>query len=422
MNILRRSVFLTAFALLGWSAFHWAEAGGKYAFRTMHYAVETTVSQDLAADIGEHMEILYAGYSKIFSGKPRIAGPSEVIIYKDQQEYEDNGGMRNSAGAFQPGKNDIKAFAAPSLRQTLAHEGFHQFYAKFLGTNGGVQWINEGLAEFFRCSLIDGAEVKPGLITKQDADRFKEMAAKDELIAPKELLTMDNATWNKNLETNLKKAYGQYMESRFLVYFLRFADKEKYVNYLNKYIKAVQLGKSGGDAVAMGFGAKFPEVAKEFTQWVENDLKPCAPEACSANLFHLAQLLYQFQKSGGKVENLEALKARMKDQRGVKWSVIPITMDVEHPYGPKDMDVAEKWFVCPKCGKGYELLNDPDAPEEGLPMIVCYAHHKKLAVCASFEKMKVFSNEGERVWPVVRNRQVQALKKEAGKAKKTGKD
>ena len=64
----------------------------------------------------------------------------------------------------------------------------------------------------------------------------------------------------------------------------------------------------------------------------------------------------------------------------------------------------------------HDLLEDPEAPEEGLPMIVCYEHHKKLAVCASFKKQEFGSKS--MIIPDVRNRQIKDLKKISKKSNK----
>lgn len=405
------------------------QAAKTYTFKTKHYVIETTVSPDFAAEMGELMEILHAGYSKFFTNRPRGKGMSRVVIYKTRAEYMSVGeGMANSGGYFSPRDDKIVSWLEGHenyLRnQVLAHEGFHQFFAKCIGTSG--PWINEGLAELFAYSLIDGTDIKFGLVTTRDILGLKKAMSSAKKLSMEELLTMNSRDWSSNLASDAELGHCQYAQSRFLVHFLRHADEGKYASCLDRYIKAIQGGKDGIPALKAGFASKLADINEAFPKWIDEDLKPECPESCSANLFHLAQLVYQFKKAGVEFGTIEELKEKVKSNKDVKWRVIPITLNTEKLYGPEDMDIVEKWFVCPKCAADkkrteYELVDDPDPPEEGLPMILCCAHHKKLAICASFRKAQGSSAKGG-VWPEVRNTQIKILRKAIDDKKKGKKD
>jgi hypothetical protein len=134
------------------------------------------------------------------------------------------------------------------------------------------------------------------------------------------------------------------------------------------------------------------------------------------------QLAYQFKKGGVEFDSVAELKEKVKSSKDVKWRVVPITMETDKLYGPESMDVVETWFVCPKFADAkkpaeYDLVEDPEGPEEGMPMIVCYGHHKKLAVCAAVRKPEGSSGRGGLV-PQVWNTQTKLLKKQVKGAKK----
>jgi len=423
VSYLKRPALAVLAAVMWVTSSPQVEARYPYRFKTKHYQIETTVSPDFAAEMGELMEILHAGYSKWFKGKPRSKGLSRIIIFKTAGEYAAHGdGPPNSGGYFSPSDDKIVSWLEGHeeyLRtRILAHEGFHQFFFKHVGIS--APWINEGLAELYAYSLIDGTDIKFGLVTTMDIARLKKVLASPKRLSLKRLLTMDHRTWNENLARDIALGQCEYVQARFLVHFLYYADGGKYKKYLQKYVNAIQAGKDGNAALAAGFGKKLAEINQEFPKWVVEDLKPaCLEESCSANLFHLAQLYYKFKKAGVKFDTLDDLKEQALSNKDVKWSVVPITLDADHLYGPQDTEEIEKWFVCPKSKKGYELVDDPDPAEEGLPLIVCYAHHKKLAVCASFRKSKKGDRMG--VIPNVRNIQIKTLKRLAKKAKKNKK-
>ncbi|MEW6357205.1 MAG: hypothetical protein AB1696_12825 [Planctomycetota bacterium] len=402
-----------------------SEAQRTYKFKTKHYLIETTVSDDYAAEVGELMEILHAGYSKWFKGAPQSKGLSRIIIFKTRDEYRAKGnGPANSGGFFSPSDDKIVSWLEGHeeyLRtRVLAHEGFHQFFYKHVGTS--APWINEGLAELYAYSLIDGTDIRFGLVTTTDIAQLKKVLASPKKLSFKELLTMEHSTWNENLGRDMELGLCEYVQSRFLVHFLYYANEGKYKKYLQSYVNAIQGGKDGNNALNAAFGNKLAEINDAFPKWAAEEVKPvCVEESCSANLFHLAQLYYKFKKADVKFDTLDELKEQAKSNKDVKWNVVPITLDPDGLYGPQHTEEIEKWFICPKSKEGYELFDDPNAPEEGLPLIVCQAHHKKLAVCASFRTKEKKGDRGEGIYPDVRNIQTKTLKdlvKEAKKKKK----
>src|SRR5688572_12857032 len=135
-----------------------------------HYWIKTDLPADEAISLAQHLNFMYAEYSKRLASMPvRVQERLNVLLFKDRRDYEltllarfgvsakGSGGMFfvNSAapgGALALWTGDLPR---QRIQHVIQHEGFHQFAYSRFGNDLPV-WLNEGLAEFFGESLVIG--------------------------------------------------------------------------------------------------------------------------------------------------------------------------------------------------------------------------------------------------------------------------
>jgi len=390
-----------------------AVAGEFYTYKTAHYIIETDISPEFSVRIGELMEILHAGYSKIFGKmRPRLKGLSVVRIRKRKEDYlKKDGGLPNSGGFYSSYHRMLCSYLEKQesylIHNVLPHEGFHQFFDKYIGA--GATWVNEGLAQFFEHSLIDGTEIKFGLVKKRDLDYIKKVLDSDERLSLRQLLTITNSEWSQNLMKDPSgKGKRQYAEARFLVHFLVMAKDGAYQKYLNAYLVLLKKGVTGERALIAAFGRNFKAIDDAWREYIR-DMKPTVPVSCTANLTYLAHLLKIYHEAGEKIDSIEQLYEAAMAKKLTGWEMLPLSYDEEQKVTADDIETIKKWFVCPsrvKSGRKKPPKGEPEIsytferlyPDEQLPSIVCRNHGTKLMIVAHFEL-----NDKGKITPVVEN-------------------
>ena len=347
---------------------------------TRHYLVKTDVSADFAKNLGDVMESCYTAYSKYARGKPRFAEKSTVIVFKRQKDFLKQ--VRevgpNTAGCYSPATKELASFlesqGEDGVYEVLRHEGFHQFFDKYVGTNAPA-WINEGLAGYFEHCIKEGNEYKYRIVLKMDVDLLQRAFKGDKVnfISPRELMLMELPEWNRNVEARFDKARLQYLEARLLVQFLM--SKKEYTRMMDNYLLACGKGLGLEQGIRVAFGAKLDSLTKAWMEYMKN-MKVSVPESCTLNLQYLATLLQMFSKYE-KIDSPAALHAAVKNNKTIKWYIRAIGGGPDDKITQDDWDVVEKWFHCPKEkrkleGCSYEFVKSES--KCGFPDIICRNH------------------------------------------------
>ena len=225
----------------------------KFEVETKHYVVRTNVSQELAQKIADHAELIRRLYESVFpSSKQKRKSP--IIVFKDAQEYRQNGGPQNAGGHFDPTWKQLYLFQYPKESDTLLvlyHEGFHQFLDGVVDTHI-PQWFNEGLADYFGPSEYFKQKGDEGMKVRPNPWRLqlvKQMLRNEQHVPWEKLLNMSQA------EMYQKEAIGRhYAQAWSIVYFLAEADDRAHFHYLKDYFQALRKGKSQAEAWQAAFG------------------------------------------------------------------------------------------------------------------------------------------------------------------------
>ena len=90
-------------------------------------------------------------YAQLFPPTDAITAVATVRVCKDRDEYLRYGGAWNTAGHWNPVREELVLYEAgreDSLR-TLYHEAFHQYVHHAIGELGPHYWFNEGYGDYF---------------------------------------------------------------------------------------------------------------------------------------------------------------------------------------------------------------------------------------------------------------------------------
>lgn len=343
--------------------------------------IETDVSSDFAQEIAEYMESLYVAYTKYTRGQPKFTTKSSVIVFKKQADFISRveGVGKNTAGCYAPSTKALVTFlekqGEDGVKEVLRHEGFHQFFDKWIGQSPAI-WINEGLAGYFERSIKEGNDFIYGIITKQDVALVQQALKGDKLsfISPRELMLMDVGSWNRNVEQRYDKARLQYLEARLLVQFL--LSKKDYTRMLDNYLKACERGADLEEGLRLAFGNKLAPVTKAWLDYMKQ-LQPNMPQCCTFNLQYISALLQMFSKYHKDIPSPAALLEIVRKNKDITWYVREIGGGSDDKFTQKDIAVVEKWFVCPNSKNKdmactYEFVKSDE--KLGYPDILCRNH------------------------------------------------
>jgi hypothetical protein len=212
------------------------------------------------------------------------------------------------------------AFFVESLpRQRVAHvvqhEGFHQYAHAFFG-NELPPWLNEGLAEFFGESVVEGRSVIVGQASPSAVDQVRASVEQGRTIPFRDILGMDDAHWTEAVRAG--NARQQYVQAWSMVHFLVYAENGRYEPFFTNMLRLLNDGVKPYDAMVRAFSLDSePELRAFETRWKDyaRNAKPGAYVAARGRLEFLAEGLRVLWAKGVKPASMDELKAALRDER-----------------------------------------------------------------------------------------------------------
>ncbi len=297
--------------------------------QSRYYSIRSDLPADQTRALSEHLDTMYEEYSRrlVQQAGLRRRSPEylSVYIFAFQQDYLDT--MRTQFGLNATGSGGMffvsprgagLAFFVENLpKQRVAHvvqhEGFHQFAYAYFG-NELPPWLNEGLAEFFGESVVEGRTVVIGQASPQVVTQVRTAIERDAHIPFLDILQMDDKRWADRVRSG--GAALQYMQSWSMVHFLVYGDKGKYQGYFEALLKMVNAGSKPYDAMraAFRFTSDADVVAFE-KKWKEYAMaaKPGAFVAARGRLEFLAEGMLDSWGKGVRPKTLSDLRNAMRE-------------------------------------------------------------------------------------------------------------
>jgi hypothetical protein len=300
--------------------------------QSRYYSIRSDLGRDLSMQYAAHLDTMYDEYSRrlVQGGGLRRRSPEflNVFMFARQQDYLDT--MRTKFGINAEGSGGM-FFVAPQrgaglaffvedlprqrVEHVIQHEGFHQFASAFFG-NDLPPWLNEGLAEFFGESVVEGRTVVIGQASPQVVAQVRDAVKRGQSIPFLDLLSMDDARWNANVRTG--QAALQYMQSWSVVHFLVYGADGKYQPNFQGLLQLVNAGTKPLDAMRKAFRFRDDgDLAVFESKWKEYaaDAKPGAYIAARGRLEFLAEGLAEVWAKGARPTTLDELKAALRDDK-----------------------------------------------------------------------------------------------------------
>lgn len=232
------------------------------------YVIFSDLSQDEIQPWAEHMDAVFQEYDRRFAGfRPTRPQPLPLYIFRTQQAYQafllSHGiNAANSSGMFfiQPSLQGLATWVGArrpgAAKETLQHEGFHQFAYAYLGSRLPV-WLNEGLAQYFEHGVLTSAGMYLG---RADVDRIlnlKKAAADQRLLPLTRLAEMNNEDWSTMLRSDANTSDVIYDQAWSLVHFFIHAENARYRPAFERYLELAAAARNPAeqkDAFLKAFG------------------------------------------------------------------------------------------------------------------------------------------------------------------------
>ncbi len=265
-----------------------ATAGDMLNFKSRFYEISTDLDREMARQVADHMDLVFAEYTRRFSQfRPRAAAKNPLVVFRRETDYLEFLARHGIDGTGSGGMFFIKSGASAlvtflegqSLERmfhTLRHEGFHQFAFARIGPDLPI-WANEGLAEYFAETVVAKRGLSAGQVPAGRLAVVKRAIADNAHIPLAELLTMSGEEWNQNVRDRIGSL--QYDQSWSVVHFLVHGDK-KYQRAFEAYLKMIATGLEPAEVARRIFGASTDAFEQAWKTYVTN-LEPTAEPAIS---------------------------------------------------------------------------------------------------------------------------------------------
>lgn len=360
-----------------------------YSLQTTNYHIHTTVSENFAKLIADHMEQIFREYQSrldtLFGN--RQTDRMQILVFENQGEYLQALGSRvqGSRGVFMPDKKLLAGFIGNDppdvLFNVLYHEGFHQFVYHYIAKRCPV-WLNEGLAQYFSEATWKGKRFKVGGVPPQRLTILREKEDKTPVDAER-LLTISTEEWAQKVNTRDPETSTLYNEAWLLTHFLIDGAGGRFRPEFQEYIGKISDGEDSYDAFVDCFGDKFSKLQQALERYLQK-LEPSDKYICMQNIRTIGGLLQAIASHKpdlfDDVDDMDDLQELLQD---MEWQL-------ELPDGTalssKDGDKLDEFFQCPFDSHhdiSYRLLYPS---ETELPAIECDHHPGDVKVMAWLSK------------------------------------
>jgi hypothetical protein len=142
--------------------------------------VLSDVSKEWSAKIASRLEEAYDLFAKQFRKPPASHLPGRTLVFQSKESYlayskkASGDDLEDTLGVYFPGFREFLLFCreeTTETRETLVHEGFHQYLHHFL--EDAPRWFNEGMASYFEATKWTPNGAKIGGPLKMRVETFK---------------------------------------------------------------------------------------------------------------------------------------------------------------------------------------------------------------------------------------------------------
>ena len=292
---------------------------------TPHYLIHTDVpaaDAPLVDDLAKRMEAMYDEYDRQLADFHPAAGAARFQVYlfahRDRFAAFTRVAGPNSGGAFVNGPHPFLATSVDGqdrdeLRQTLQHEGFHQF-AYFAVSRRLPVWLNEGLAELFEEGVWAGDRFLLGQVTPRRVRQLHSDLDRNAAVPVRSLLATTPAVWAGTLRRDVNAGESNYAAAWAVAQYLTFGPdpdaRRRRDDLLRTLHDLDRAGDASDAATAAAVHDCFPDVAQfqsALTAWCR-DLQPTDDARLLERQKVLADFLVDFRNAGRTFPDVAAFR------------------------------------------------------------------------------------------------------------------
>jgi hypothetical protein len=275
-----------------------------------YYLINTDLVGDDLREAELRMTRMAEEYKKRTEGfSGTITRKFPFFLFRSIDDYHAAGGMRGTAGVFDPNTDTLMAYAGDKTNaytwNVIQHEGFHQFARGVIGGELPI-WVNEGLAEYFGEAIFTGDGYISGYVPPKKLASIKQNIESKKFRPIKDMMLMSHERWNREMSGE------NYDQAWSMVHFLAHAENGKYQAALVKFMRQVATGVQWDTAWINAFGSADGFEKKWAAYWTGMDENPTADIAARAVTETVTSVLARATAQKQKFTTFDELVAAAK--------------------------------------------------------------------------------------------------------------
>ena len=231
-----------------------------HAEETVHYRVLTDISQLKGRAYAEELEVIREFYAEVFGVQSAIRSrPATVLIFDTEegfQAYADlttDDRVESLLGYYLPRYDQLLLYegrddaSGDETRRVLYHEAFHQFIHPLIPDL--PYWVNEGLADYFSATKIEGSRVtaRGGALAARLRDLRRHVSEHGRPLSPSGLMReTPSEFYSGAVEVKYAQAWS-------MVHFFLHGEEADYRARFVRYLTTLRQGKSASEAHEAAF-------------------------------------------------------------------------------------------------------------------------------------------------------------------------
>jgi tetratricopeptide (TPR) repeat protein len=251
----------------------------RFRTETKHYRVETNISQKRCEEYAADLEVVRAAYAKRFEEDQGAKSPekSTVFVFDTEEGYHGYAALtiddrvESTCGVFLPRYGQLLLFEGKEdqdrseTRQTLFHEGFHQFLHGLVPDAAVPYWLNEGLAEFHSAlTVTNGAVTAEAQVLSARLADLRLFLGKQGPIPFERLMKESPAEFYSGA------VWAKYAQAWSMVHFFETGAEPDLRERFQRYVAKLRAGDPADAAFTAAWaGVKWPDVQKAWRAHVD---------------------------------------------------------------------------------------------------------------------------------------------------------
>ena len=233
-------------------------------YRSKRYVVRSDVSQKLCYEAADELEAAYQKYSRDLRHLPQSSERFVVYLFSGQAGYLDYCGdllgsePHGTAGIYAPSLGQLVVWNLPErddMIRTVRHEGLHQYVDRLM--SDPPRWLNEGLAEYYEPSVLEGGRWKDGVLHEEHMELVRSPTTR--WVELETFLHMSSYHFGRDMRLHYAQAWA-------LVHFLRHERNDLFRTLFD----ALCEGEGHAAAVSRAFGElDLEQLERDFHRYLE---------------------------------------------------------------------------------------------------------------------------------------------------------